>query len=142
MKTLMKVVFLLVSGGLLAFQLYYELGFGSDPANWQREMKRIENVSILEETKQGSLQKHGTCFHFVSKTEEGCVNSYYDSGRVSWKNDLSDGYEGYVEIETFYLKPFGIYKQRMEKGGLVISCPKDKWTFHLPPNYTVRRIVW
>lgn len=141
MKIISRVIFLLF-GCFLVFQLHYELGFGGNPANWQKETRRVEGVTVLEEVKQGSLQKHGTCFRYISQTEEGCVNPYYDSGRVAWVYDLKEGQKAYAEVETSYLKPYGIYGRRMERGGLVISCPTDKWIFHLPPGYSVKRVVW
>ena len=141
MKTALKVFFLLLFGCFLVFQLYYELGFGNNPTNWQKEVRRIDGVIVLEEVRQGSLQKHGTCFHYISKFQEECISSYHDPGRVTWIYDLKAG-EGYAEVETSYLKPFGIHKQRMESGGIILRCPIDKWVFHLPPNYFVKRVVW
>lgn len=141
MKTI-RGILILLTGSFFVFQLYYELGFGSNPENWQKETRRIEGVTTLEEVKQGSLQKHGTCFHYVSSSKEECINSYYNSGRVMWMYDLKAGQSGYAEVETSYLKPLGIYKRRMENGGLVISCPTDKWVFHLPSGYSVKRVIW
>ena len=141
MKMVLGIIFLLF-GCYITFQLYYELGFGGNPANWQEEVRRVEGVTVLEEVKQGSLQKHGTCFLYISQHEDGCIPTHHSSDRVEWVYDLEYGQKAYAEVKTSYLKPYGIYKRRMEHGGLALSCPRIKWVFHLRYNYSIERVIW